>query len=299
MNGNGVPRATVLAVDDKPANHLALAAVLEDAHDLIFAASGGEAIDIVRSKHVDVILMDIQMPEMDGFEAAQKIKSMEEGKDIPIIFVTAVYREDPFVRRGYESGGIDYFAKPFDPEILKLKVGIYSTFRLRGRLLEEREAHVREAEELLRVGRKLSAVLESLPVGVMIADIEGRICQITGEVSRILGVTEHENSDAYGDILGWWDSAGRVLKNYDGPLARAVHLGENAHSEPTVVRSLGGQSKTIVVSASPLHGLDGGRVGAVVLIQDLTETKRIEAALEERVTRFVSLGVQLEESAAR
>ena len=122
------------------------------------------------------------MPGMDGFEAAAAIKKMPACKDIPIIFVTAVYKEDPHVKKGYEVGGIDYFGKPFDPDILRMKIRIYASYRLKADLLKEKERQIRQSEELLRVGRKLSSVLESLPVGVMIADFEGRICQITEEV---------------------------------------------------------------------------------------------------------------------
>jgi CheY-like chemotaxis protein len=116
-------KATVLVVDDKQANLLALAAVLESDYELLFANSGAEAITLLKARGgVDVILMDVHMPDMDGFETASRIKKLEALQNIPIIFVTAVYQDDPFVKKGYEVGGIDYFSKPFDPEILKLKV---------------------------------------------------------------------------------------------------------------------------------------------------------------------------------
>ena len=293
-----IRRANVLIVDDRPANQLAVAAVLERDHDVVLAASGEEAIKLLKIRHdIDVILMDVQMPGMDGFEAAAAIKRMPECSDIPIIFVTAVYKEDPHVKRGYEAGGIDYFGKPFDPDILRMKIAIYSSYRMKSDLLRQRERHIRESEELIRVGRKLSSVLESLPVGVMIADVEGRICQITEEVSRILRSVEAHDNDAYDKILGWWDANGKILKNEQGPLSRALRRGERSHSEAIRIQCLDGSVKTIVASASPLRRLDGGIVGAVVLLQDITESKKIEEALEERVTKLVALGVQLEERA--
>lgn len=293
-----VRRANVLIVDDRPANQLAVAAVLERDHDVVLAASGEEAIRLLKIRRdIDVILMDVQMPGMDGFEAAAAIKKMPECSDIPIIFVTAVYKEDPHVKRGYEAGGIDYFGKPFDPDILRMKIAIYSSYRMKSDLLRQRERHIRESEELIRVGRKLSSVLESLPVGVMIADVEGRICQITEEVSRILRSVEADDNDAYDKILGWWDADGKILKNEQGPLSRALRRGERSHSEAIRIQCLDGSVKTIVASASPLRRLDGDIVGAVVLLQDITESKKIEEALEERVTKLVALGVQLEERA--
>jgi len=290
----------VLVVDDKHSNQLALAAVLEQEYELLFADSGEAALGVLRQQpDVDVILLDIQMPGMDGFETATAIKKIEALREIPIIFVTAVFNEDPHVKRGYAVGGIDYFSKPFDPDILRLKLRVYASFRTRENVLRQREFHLRESEELLRVGRKLSSVLESLTVGVLIADIDGRICQTTEEVSRILKSTEAAGGDDYGVILGWWDRAGRMIKSAGGPLARAIHEGTTSHSEPTEITCLDGSKKTILVSASPLRGLDNRLVGGVILVQDMTEPKRIESALAERVSRLIGLGVELEESAVR
>ena len=289
----------VLVVDDKPANHLALAAVLEEDHALRFANSGAEAIGMLeRAPDVDVILMDVHMPEMDGFECALRIKNTERIRDIPIIFITAVYQDDPFVKRGYEVGGIDYFNKPFDPDILRMKVAAYAGFRLREELLRERELHIRESEELVRVGRKLSALLESLPVGVLVADVEGRICQNTETAQRILKADLTEGH-SYGELVGWWDSAGQMIKDQHGALARALRAGETTHSEPLAIRCLDGTAKTILASVSPLRGLDGRIIGAVVLIRDVTEAKKIEENLAQRVTKLISLGVELEESTAQ
>lgn len=294
-----VPNAKVLIVDDKRANLLTLAALLEADHEVVLARSGEEAISLLQTRHdIDLILMDVQMPGLDGFETAARIKKTDAGQEIPIIFVTAVYSEDPYVKKGFEAGGIDYFSKPFDPEILKLKVAIYASFKLKVNLLKERERHVRESEELLRVGRKLSSVLESLPVGVLIADVDGRICQTTEEVSRIFRSLEPTQSDSYGEILGWWDGAGRMIKERRGPLSRALQRGETSHSEPVEIQCFDGANKTILASAAPLRGLDNRLVGAVVLIQDLTETRKIEQALAERVTRLVGLGIELDESTA-
>jgi CheY-like chemotaxis protein len=289
----------VFIVDDKPANHLALAAVLEEDHDLRFANSGPEAIEMLeRSPDVDVILMDVHMPEMDGFECALRIKKTARIRDIPIIFVTAVYQDDPFVKRGYEVGGIDYFSKPLDPEILRMKVAAYAGLHLREQVVRERELHIRETEELLRVGRKLSALLESLPVGVLMADVDGRVCQSTDTAQRILRA-DPSDDDAYGELLGWWDSSGQMIKNENGPLARALRSAETTHSEPLSIRCLDGTRKTILASVSPLHGLERRIVGAVILIRDVTEAKKIEEDLAQRVTKLIGLGVELEESAAQ
>jgi CheY-like chemotaxis protein len=300
MPSEASPQPAVLVVDDKRSNQLALEALLSSEYRLIFADSGEQALSILRQQpHVDVILLDIQMPVMDGFQTATAIKRIETLRDIPIIFVTAVYHEDPHVKQGYAVGGIDYFSKPFDPEVLKLKLRIYAGFRTRENVLRQRERHLRESQELLRVGRKLSSVLESLSVGVLIADPSGRICQVTEEVSRILKAVEPTQADAYGEILAWWERDGKMFKDEGGPLARAIQEGRTSHSEPTDILCLDGSKKTILVSASPLRGLDSRLVGAVVLVQDMTEPKKIGEALADRVTRLIGLSVELEETAVR
>jgi CheY-like chemotaxis protein len=290
-------KPTVLVVDDKPGNLLALVAVLEDECEVLSANSGPEAlVALERRGDIDVVLLDVQMPGMDGFETATRIRQVEAWRDIPIIFVTAVYVEDPHIKRGYEVGGMDYFGKPFDPEVLKKKIAVYASFRMKAEFLREKERHLHESEELLRVGRRLSAMLESLPVGVLIADAGGVICQSNEEVSRILKAVDPLQADDYGEVVGWWDAGGRLLKERAGPLGRALQHGETSHSERIRIRCLDGTEKSILASASPLRHLDGRIAGAVVLVQDITETEKIAVDLQERVARLVGVGMELEES---
>jgi CheY-like chemotaxis protein len=293
----GVSRKpTILAVDDTPANLVALEAVLDRDFTLRFAKNGFEAIEMMSGPgDVDVILMDLQMPGMDGFEAASRIKKLPGCAEVPIVFITAVYSEDPHIKRGYAAGGVDYFTKPFDPELLRLKMGIYASFRQRAAVLRERERQIKETEDLLQAGRKLAAVLENLPVGVLIADVEGRICQSNEQVSRICKSVDAIAHDHYGELLGWWDASGQALKTPDGPLASALE-GTSRHNEARRIVCVDGSSKSVLVSASPLLGIDRQIVGAVIVIQDISETKAIEAELENRITRLVSLGVELEQS---
>ncbi len=289
----------VLVVDDKQANQLALAAVLENECDLLFAASGPEALKVLQvQSSIDVVLMDVHMPEMDGFETVKRIKAIEALREIPVVFVTAVYQEDPFVKRGYEVGGIDYFSKPFDPEILRVKVAAYASLRLKAELLRQRELHIKESEEVLRVGRKLATVLESLPVGILIADVDGRICQSTETVADILNYKDQLRVDLYGGMLEWWESTGQMIKDQNRPLSRALR-GESSHGKPMLLQCFDGNVKTVLVSASPLRGLEGKMLGAVVLICDLTEAKKMEASLAQRVANLINIGVELEESVVR
>ena len=301
MTSGNRGKTKLLLVDDKPANLLALEAVLgERDYILVRANSGREALTQLQAhRDVALVLLDVQMPGMDGLEAARRIKEVPEFQDIPIIFITAICTEDPFVRKGYEAGGVDYFSKPFDPEILRMKVGIYAAFRQKSILLKEKERQLKESEELLRVGRKLSAILESLSVGVIIADVEGRICQTNEEVAKIFKSAEPTRNDAYGAFLGWWDRDGRLLKDRDGPLMRALTHGQTSHNEIIQITCLDHTVKSVFTSASPLRGLDGHIVGAVVVLQDVTAHREIEQDIEKRIVHLVSVGVELEETAAR
>jgi CheY-like chemotaxis protein len=118
--------AKILMVDDRPENLLALEAILQGlGHELIKASSGEEALKCLLATDVAVILLDVQMPGMDGFETAGHIKRREKTRDIPILFLTAIDGEAHQAFRGYAAGAVDYLAKPFDPWLLKAKVGVF------------------------------------------------------------------------------------------------------------------------------------------------------------------------------
>jgi CheY-like chemotaxis protein len=287
-------------VDDKPANLLALEAVLDSPdYELIRANSGSEALAALH-QHPDValVLLDVQMPMMDGFETARRIKNNPAHSAIPIIFITAVYTTDPFVREGLRAGGVDYFTKPLDPEVLKLKVNVYTSFRQKGELLRERERQIRESEDVLRVGRKLASILESLPVGIVIADALAHIGQVNEEVLKILRSADVTQADAYGQFLSWWQTGGTVLRGPNGPLMRALE-GRPTCREEVLVMCLDGTKHPIFIDASPLRNVEGNIVGAVLVLQDVTEPRKIKADFEDRIMRLVSAGIELEQSAYR
>jgi CheY-like chemotaxis protein len=137
--------AKILMVDDRPENLLALEAILQGlGHDLIKAASGEEALKRLLVDDVAVILLDVQMPGMDGFETAAHVKRREKTRDIPILFLTAIDGEAHQAFRGYAAGAVDYLSKPFDPWVLKAKVGVFVE------LYERRTELAAQADELRR-----------------------------------------------------------------------------------------------------------------------------------------------------
>ena len=119
-------RQSVLLVDDEPDNLVALTAVLEPLdRELVQAGSGEEALKLLLAREFAVILLDVRMPGLDGFETAALIKQRERTRHIPIIFVTAVSKDTEHVFRGYSEGAVDYLLKPYDPAVLRSKVLVF------------------------------------------------------------------------------------------------------------------------------------------------------------------------------
>jgi response regulator RpfG family c-di-GMP phosphodiesterase len=283
-------RVKILAVDDKPANLLALEAVLDDQlYSVLTALSGWSALEVlIKNPDIALILLDVQMPTMDGFEVARRIKKMPGFEEIPVIFITAICTEDPSVRQGYQVGAVDYFSKPFDPDVLRRKVKVYASFQHKVHLLQEKERQLAETEELLHVARKHAAVLETLNVGVMISDLDGRISQTNEMVLKILKSVDQAKDDSYGEFLEWWDHDGQLLKNHDGPLLRALKKGEISHHEVVEILCFDRTPKSISTSASPLRGRKGEIVGAVVVIRDITAHRKSDEEIQERIVHLVS-----------
>ena len=135
----------ILIVDDRPENLLALEAILQGlGHDLVKAHSGEEALKRLLGDDFALILLDVQMPGMDGFETATHIKQRERTRDVPIVFLTAIDGEAHQAFRGYAAGAVDYLSKPFDPWVLRAKVGVFIE------LYERRRELAGQADELRR-----------------------------------------------------------------------------------------------------------------------------------------------------
>jgi signal transduction histidine kinase len=151
------PIVNILLVDDVPANLMALGAVLENPdYNLVTASSGEEALRCILKDEFALILMDVQMPEMDGFETASIIKKREQSRYIPIIFVTATSKEDSAVCKGYDAGAIDYLFKPVDAHILRSKVEVFVELYLSKKMLEHKNALLeQQAAELELANQRL------------------------------------------------------------------------------------------------------------------------------------------------
>lgn len=140
----------ILVVDDKNENLVAFRAILENAnYDVVTSSSGVDALKHLMKNEVSLILMDVQMPEINGFETARLVRQRQKFADLPILFISATQLSDEFVKQGYASEGYDYITKPVDSEILINKVDLFRRLYLQQKLLEERNKAVEERNRAL------------------------------------------------------------------------------------------------------------------------------------------------------
>jgi PAS domain S-box-containing protein len=174
-------RVKLLLVDDDESNLLALQAILEPlGQELMLAQNGTEALRMCLEHDFAAILLDVRMPEMDGFETAEMIRARKRSLQTPILFVTA-YRSDEQLFRGYNLGAVDFLFKPIVPEILQSKVNVFVDLRRTEQLLR------RKAEELASAEQRFRAVLEAAPDAMVITNQAGIIQLANSRADTLFG----------------------------------------------------------------------------------------------------------------
>jgi len=274
----------VLLVDDRRENLLALEAVLAPLDvRLVTAESGEQALKALLTDQFAAILLDVQMPGMDGFETAEMIRGREATKTVPIIFVTALSRDLTHVARGYEAGAVDYVLKPFDPFVLRSKVQVFCD-------LERHRRERERADELLR------RAWDSSPMGVAVLDSEGRL-QRTNPALRALAQVNGQN------LLG--RPLSELVADADRErlaLAVARQRGESAGPAETLEISLsapgGGEGVPVSALVSGFRATRDGAPGLLVQLEDLRERRRAQRAQQRLVTEQTARA-QAEALAAR
>ncbi|HEY0865871.1 MAG TPA: response regulator [Fimbriimonas sp.] len=175
-----VRTANVLLVDDRPENLLALDAVLQSlGTNLVHASSGREALRALLRDDFAVILMDAQMPDMDGFETAELIRQRERTRHVPIIFITAHDKESSAQFRAYEAGAVDFIQKPFVAEILRSKVRVFVDLFLKSEQIQRQAELIHQQEQ-----RRLAEDLEREHMRQLNEELEERVLERTQELVR-------------------------------------------------------------------------------------------------------------------
>jgi CheY-like chemotaxis protein len=188
-----VQKAKILLVDDRPENLLALEAILSALDQtLVRASSGEEALKALLTDDFAVILLDVQMPGMDGFETAAHIKRRERTRDIPIIFLTAINHGPHHTFRGYAAGAVDYISKPFDPWVLRAKVSVFVELYMKNCQLREQAALLRLQ---LEGGDRAGSAEPKEPAGLL-AELSARLAAVEEQAEALSKQLGDESADA-------------------------------------------------------------------------------------------------------
>ena len=261
--------SVLLVVDDYPENLISMRALLSRQDwQVVTASSGMEALSALLEHDVDLVLLDVQMPEMDGFEVARLMRGSQRTRLTPIIFLTANEQSEAAVLKGYASGAVDYLFKPFDPQILKPKVQA---------LLEQQ----RNRRMLQRLTRELEAarafnasILENAAEGILVVDEAGTIGFANPAISRLLDAPVEKLQGAHVlDLIQlpcanlWHES-----DFYQAYLGRQIFRVHDAQ-----LRTLAGQLVPVALSCAPLPA---EQKAMVVTVLDMSVVRSLHQQLE-------------------
>jgi PAS domain S-box-containing protein len=280
------PSASILLVDDHPANVVALEAILAPlGHELCTASSGEEALRQLLRRDFALILLDVQMAGLDGFQTANLIKQRPRSRYIPIIFITAVGRDANHVFRGYSEGAVDYLVKPFDPDILRSKTQVFVELYLKEEQLKAQAKLLREHERdaLLRAGEeRYRHLLDVMPQSIWASDATGRITFWNRAGTEYLG---HEPGPVTGESL--WsalhpDDRGNVREAFEEGFARK----EPFELQIRLRRASDGTYRWHLARVVPERGSDGDGAmitGWIATATDIDDQKKAEQVLREAI----------------
>lgn len=286
-------RPRVLVVDDDERNLLAIETVLENIGEVVVARSGEEALRHLLKGDFAVILLDVYMPGMDGYETAQIIRSRDQTKRIPIVFLSAVNKETEHLIRGYSMGAVDYVFKPVDPVVLRSKVAVFVDLFAKTREIERKARHeqalldanlrtnaelLRAEQELRRAEQRQAAIIQSLPI---LLYLEPLACEprcptfVSGDFQAITGYAFAqvlENPALWAQRLHE-DDRERVLSALDERSATGKLSVEYRW------RCADGSYKNFHDQAVLLRDADGHPVEYAGTLTDVTEQRALESQL--------------------
>ncbi|WP_322845100.1 putative bifunctional diguanylate cyclase/phosphodiesterase [Pseudomonas sp. B33.4] len=265
----GEGSSVLLIVDDYPENLISMRALLQrqDWH-VLTAASGFEALNILLSHDVDLVLLDVQMPGMDGFEVARLMRGSQRTRLTPIIFLTANEQSQDAVIKGYASGAVDYLFKPFDPQILKPKV----------QALLEHQRNRRALQRLshdLEVARAFNAsVLDNAAEGILVVGEDGLIRFANPAISRLLNAPVKElEGQEFLDFL----QKPHIPLWADSEFYASYKRGETLRLHDALLRTAPGQQVPVALSCA---ALPTEQHAMVVTVLDMSVVRHLHQQLE-------------------
>jgi PAS domain S-box-containing protein len=263
-------RVKILLVDDSPENLVSLEAALESlGQHLVLAQSGMEALRHLLEDDFAAILLDVKMPDMDGFQTAEMIRSRKRSRDVPILFLTG-YKNEEHLFRGYDLGAVDFLFKPIVPEILRSKVGVFVELSRNTALLRRQAAILGKAEQ------KFRSLLEAAPDAMIISSEDGRINLVNSQAEAMFGYRRTE-------LIG--QSIRLLVPDWIADTASLARPGPRiAPSGPSSQKELWARGKNappfpVELSLSPLQTEEGLLLTSA--IRNITERRRADEAIRE------------------
>lgn len=290
-------RANILMVDDQPGKLMSYEVILKELDEnLIQARSATEALDHLLRTDVAVVLMDVSMPEIDGFELADMIRQHPRFQKTAIIFISAVHLTDLDRIRGYKSGAVDYISVPVIPELLRAKVSVFAELYRKTRQLERLNNQLQERvqERSLQLGHseaQFRNLADSIPQLAWMADAEGRGVWFNERWSAFTGCSHDELLDSGWDHLRHPEHVDRVFRSF------GQAIGTNAPWEDTFpLRNADGEYRWFLWRAVPLFDSQGGLerwfgTGTDITAQIKAEeqVRTLNAQLQERVAELEAI----------
>jgi diguanylate cyclase (GGDEF)-like protein len=266
---NGDGSSVLLVVDDYPENLISMRALLQrEDWRVMTAASGMEALELLLAHEVDLVLLDVRMPGMDGFEVARLMRGSQRTRMTPIIFLTANAQSPAAVQEGYASGAIDYLFKPFDPHILKPKVQALLEHQRNRRALQ-RLSHDLESARAFN-----ASVLDNAAEGILVVG-EGSVIQYANPaISRLLNATMLE---LQGESFLSFLQKPHVPAWLSFPMYEAYCKGETWRLHDAILRTSRGQQVAVALSSAPLPA---EQKAMVVTVLDMSEVRHLHQQLE-------------------
>ncbi|MGB3124710.1 MAG: EAL domain-containing protein [Pseudomonas sp.] len=266
-HGDGI--SVLLVVDDYPENLISMRALLQrEDWQVMTAASGLEALELLLAHEVDLVLLDVRMPGMDGFEVARLMRGSQRTRMTPIIFLTAHAQSPAAVQEGYASGAVDYLFKPFDPNILKPKVQALLEHQRNRRALQ-RLSHDLESARAFN-----ASVLDNAAEGILVVG-EGSVIQYANPaISRLLNATMAE---LQGESFLSFLQKPHVPAWLSFPMYEAFCKGETWRQHDAILRTSRGQQVPVALSSAPLPA---EQKAMVVTVLDMSEVRHLHQQLE-------------------
>ena len=273
----------ILLVDDTPENLVSLEATLGVlGEELVLAHSGREALRHVLNDDFAVILLDVRMPDMDGFETAELIRSRPRSREIPILFLTG-YRNEEHLFRGYDLGAVDFLFKPIVPEVLRSKVAVFVDLsRGNAKLKEQADELRKQAEILQKAEQRFRSLLEAAPDAMVMCRDDGTILMVNSRTEALFNSRRDKliSKDIRTLVPDWgfrlpaaWD------ENSAPPAFQPAERGVELYAYPE-----GRAPFPVEITFSPLHTEEGPVITSA--IRDISERKKTEEQIRQLNTNL-------------